>query len=177
MERFGRFILGSTFCFLAGCLTHTAFQGGELKKSRGPFFSSLYLAKFQELDLNKDGQYAIVFRGFPASPAFLDLDLVGRTSGDEEFLRRFTSEITMELDRADGTSVCKATGKLNQHKGVGDHYWVLAESVDSASFWNSDCLELKIRRDRSYTLKIAVAGATEALGPLRARPQLYTPCC
>ena len=172
---FGRCFLGGCLCYSIGCLSHTAFHGGQLSKSRGPFFSSIYLAQFPELDLNKNGQYAIVFQGFPASPVFLDMDLVGRKSGDEEFVRRFTSEITMELDRADGTSVCKASGKLNQHKHVGEQYWVLAESVDSASFWNSDCLWLKIRRDEGYALKITVRDSTETLGPLRARPRLWTP--
>jgi hypothetical protein len=177
MKWFGGLLLAGSLCFFPGCLRHTAFQGGQLTKSRGPFFSSLYLAQFQALDLNKNGQYATVFRDFPASPAFLDLDLVGRVFGDKEPVTRFTSEITMELDKEDGSQVCKATGKLNEIKGVKDHHWVLASSGNSASLWNSDCLWLRIRRDQPYTLKITVTGATEALGALRAQPRLYTPCC
>ncbi|SRR6266700_3189018 len=177
MKWFGGLLLAGCLCSLAGCLSHTTFQGGQLTKSRGPFLSSLYLAEFRELDLNENGQYATVFRGFPTSSAFMDLDLVGQTIRDEESLTRFTSEITVELDKDDGSQVCKATGKLNAIKGVGDYRWVLALSGSSASFWNSDCLWLKIRRDQSYALKITVTGTTRALGSLRARPRLYTPCC
>jgi len=176
MKTVRRFLLAGFLCSLAGCLSHTAFQGGQLTKSRGPFFSSLYLAEFGELDLNKNGQYATVFRGFPASAALLGLELVGRTSSDEESVRRFTSEITMELDTEDGSHVCEATGKVNETHDVRDHYWVMALSGDSASFWNSDCAWVRIRRDQSYVLKITVQGATE-VGPLWARPQLYTSCC
>jgi hypothetical protein len=168
-------LLAASLCLSTGCLSHPAFQGGRLHKSRAIFFSTIYLAEFQELDLNKDGQYSIVFRGFPASPVYLDLNLVGRTGRDREFLRRFTSEVAMELDKADGVSVCKAAGKLNQHQGIGDHFWVLASAVDEARFWNSDCSWLKIRRDQAYTLKITVRGSNPALGPLRAHPILWTP--
>lgn len=170
-------LAAGSFLFLIGCLRSTAFQGGQLTRSRGPFFSSLYLAQFQELDLNKNGQYTIAFRGFPASPASLDIDLVGRTGRDRESVARFNSQIAMELDAEDRSQVCKASGKLNEIRGVGDHHWVLASSMNSASFWNSDCLWLKIRKRQSYTLKITIAGATEALGPLWARPRLSTPCC
>jgi hypothetical protein len=177
MKWVSRFVLAGSFCFFTGCVSHTAFQGGQLTKSRGPLLSSLYLAELRELDLNKNGQYTAVFRGFPASPAWLDVDLIGRTIRNEESLRRFTSTITMELGKQGASNVCKATGKLNEIKGVRDHYWVLALSGDSATFWNSDCRGLKTRRNQSYVLKITVHGATEALGPLRARPRLYTPCC
>jgi hypothetical protein len=163
-------LLAFALCFCPGC--HPGFQGGRLTKWRGPFFSTNYFAEFQELDLNHDGRYTITFSGFPRSPAYLDLSLV--MGNDEKFIRQFTSEITMELNNADGTPVCTATGKLNQHQG-GDHTWILARGGEEASFWNSDCLWLKIRRDQAYTLKIAVRGSNPALGPLRARPIIWTP--
>lgn len=175
MKWFGTLVLAGSLCFSAGCLSHVAFQGGQLHKCRGPFFSTIYLAEFQELDLNEDGQYAIQFRGFPASPVDLDIDLPDRTNGDRASLERIGSEVTMELATAAGLPVCQAHGKLNQHQGVVDHFWGLAGGPDEASFWNSDCLWLKIRRDESYILKIAVSGATPALGPLRARPRISTP--
>jgi hypothetical protein len=157
--------------FALGC--HPAFQGGKLSKWRGPFFSTNYLAEFQELDLNKDGRYEITFRSFLASPVYLDLDLV--VGNNDKFIRQFTSDVTMELNSADGSPVCKAAGQLNQHQGVGDHFWVLAYGGDEARFWNSDCEWLKIRRDQAYTLKVAVRGSNSALGPLLARPIIWTP--
>lgn len=174
------FLAAVSFFFLIGCLNHTAFQGGQLTK--GPFFSyPRYVAQLQELDLNKNGQYSTTFSGFPASPAWLEIDLIGRTGKDHESIAAFKSQVSMELNATDGNQVCKASGQLNQIEGVGDHHWVLTYSVDSAGFWNSDCLELKIRRNQSYTLKITVAGASEALGPLRAQPLVlgggHEPCC
>lgn len=171
-------LIAGSFCFLAGCLSHTAFQGGQLTKIRVARFASDYLAQFPELDLNKNGYYAAVFRGFPSSPAaYLDLGVIDRNSGNKEPLTRFTSEIVMELDGEKGGQICRATGKLNQIKGVVRHHWILSTSVDSASFWNSDCQGLKIQRNQSYTLKVTVTAATEGLGPTLARPRLYTVCC
>src|SRR5215471_16099888 len=132
MNWFGRLLLTSCLFPSLGCLGHPAFQGGQLYKSRGLFFSTNYLAEFQELDLNQDGQYSIAFRDFPSSPVYLDINLVGRTSRDLEFIQRFSSQVAMELDRADGVSVCRAAGKLNQHQGVGNHIWVLVFAVDEA---------------------------------------------
>jgi hypothetical protein len=175
MKSISRFVIAACLCFTAGCLSHIPFQGGQLHKSRGLFFSTIYLADFQELDLNKDGQYEITFRGFPDSPVFVDLEVVGPTAGEEKLLRQFTPDITLELNEAHGTPVCKATGKLNQHYGVVDHNWVLAPNRGSGYFWNSDCLWLKIRRDQAYMLRITVRAATETLGSLRARPRLWTP--
>jgi hypothetical protein len=160
---------------LIGCLSHTAFQGGKLTRSRGPFFTSLYLAEFQELDLNKNGDYIMAFRGFPSGSALLDIDLIGRSIRDEALVERSISRVTLELDKEDGGHVCKAAGLLNQIRGIQDHHWVLAASADSLSLWNPDCVELKLRRSRAYTLKIRVEGANQASGPLKARPRLYTP--
>jgi hypothetical protein len=165
-----------TIFFSGGCARRTAFQGGELTKtSLGWFLGPEYFAKFQEVDLNKNGQYLIAFRGFPDSRAWLDLGLIGLTSRDEESLTRFTSEITMELKREDGSQVCKVTGKLNEIKGAGSHHWRLDGS--SASLRHPDCLWLKLRRYQPHTLKITVAGATEGFGSLWALPRLYTPPC
>ncbi len=160
-------------CLCIGC--HPAFQGGRLTKWRGPFFSTNYFAEFQELDLNRDGQYQIAFSGFPGSSVYLDLDLLAGNAAGEDFLRQFKSDVTMELDNADGTPICAATGKLNQHQGIGNHFWVLARGGDEARFWNSDCSWLKIRRDKAYILKIAVRGSKPALGPFWARPIIWTP--
>lgn len=165
------FLLAGSFCFLVGCVSHTAFEGGQLTKIRLARFFSDYLAQFPPLDLNKNGHYTAEFRGFPASPAYLDLNFVNRSVGDKVPVRRFTSEILMELENEDGSKVCKATGKLNEVK------WEVAASGDSASFFNSDCLGLKIHRNKSYTLEITVTGANESQGPLLARPRLYTLCC
>ena len=161
--------------FTVGCLGQPAFQGGQLHKIRGPFFSTNYLAEFRELDLNKDGQYEVTFRGFPRSPVYLDLNLVGRTGRDREFLRRFTSEVAVELNKPDGVPVCKAAGRLNQHQGIGDRIWVLASAVDEARLWNSDCSLLTIRREQAYVLRITVRNSKPALGSLLAQPILWTP--
>jgi len=159
---------------------HTTFEGGRLTK--GPFFSfPRYVAQLQELDLNKNGYYVATFRGFPATPAWLEIDLPGTTGKDHERVAKFNSQVTMELSAPDGTQVCKASGKLNQIEGVGDHHWVLTYSLNSAGFWNSDCLALKIHKNDSYTLKIVISEATESLGTLKARPLLlgggHEPCC
>lgn len=133
------------------------------------------------MDLNKDGSYSATFRGFPASPAWLQIDLVEKTGKDQDYVARFSSQIIIELRAADGALVCKASGRLNQFHGVGNHHWVLTSSVDSAGFWNSDCLNLKMHKRASYTLEIIVEEATKAFGPLRARPLLlgggHEPCC
>jgi hypothetical protein len=171
------FLAASSLLVLVSCVSHGAFQGGQLTKSSlGRFLGSEYCVQFQELDLNKNGQYSIAFRGFPDSRAWFDFGLVGRTSRDHESVARFTSQITVELDRAHGSRICKATGKLNEIKGAGLHDWRL-DARDSSSFANADCLWLKLRRNQPHTLKITVAGATEALGSLLARPRLYTPPC
>lgn len=159
-------------CFCVGC--HPPFQGGRLKKWRGPFFTTNYFAALQELDLNQDGQYQTTFSGFPGSPVYLDLALLAGNSTTYS-LRQFRSHVTMELDKADGTPVCIATGELDQHRGVGNHIWVLASGGGEARFWNSDCSWLKIRRDQAYTLKIVVRGSNLALGTLRVRPIIWTP--
>jgi hypothetical protein len=170
-------VAGSIFLY-SGCARHTAFQGGELTKtSLGWFLGPEYFANFQEVDLNKNGRYLMVFRRFPDSRAWLDLGLIGLTSRDEESLAPFTSEITMELKTEDGSQVCKATGKLNEIKGAGFHHWRLDGSRNSASLRHPDCLWLKVRRYQSHTLKITVAGATEGFGSLWAVPRLYTPPC
>jgi hypothetical protein len=171
------FLITGSLLFLAGCLTPPSFQGGQLAKSRGPFLSRLYMAQFRELDLNKNGQYSISFSDFPASAVWLDIDLIGRTERDRKAVVGFTSEVLMELATENGSQVCKARGELNKIRGVADHHWVLSGSGNSASLWDSDCLQLKLRKSRSYTLRITVTGATEASGPLRAQPRLYTPCC
>lgn len=170
-----RLIAVACLCFSVGCLSHAEFQGGRLTKWRGPFFSANYFANFREFDLNQDGQYQITFSGFPGSPVYLNLELLAGNAAGEDFLRQFKSDVTMELDNADGTPICEATGKLNQHQGVGNHFWVLTHGGNEARFWNSDCSWLKIRRDQAYTLKITVRGSAPALGALRAQPILWTP--
>ena len=127
------------------------------------------------MDLNRDGQYQVTFSGFPGSPVYLDLELLAGNSAREDFLRQFKGQVTMELHNADGSPVCTATGELNQHRGVGNHFWVLARGGDEARFWNSDCSWLKIRRDQAYTLKTVVRESNVSLGTLRARPIIWTP--
>ena len=172
MKRLAASFVAGCFCFCVGC--HPPFQGGRLTKWRGPFFTTNYFAELQELDLNQDGRYQVTFNGFPGSPIYLDLQPLAGNSAGEDFLRQFKSQVTMELDKADGTPVCTATGTLNQGRGIADHFWVLAYGGE-AYFWNSDCSWLKIRRDKAYVLKIAVRGSNPALGPLLARPIIWTP--
>jgi hypothetical protein len=159
-------------CAAAGC--HPAFQGGPLRKIRGPLFNANYFGHLQELDLNKEGSYAAVFRGFPSSHAYLDLMLIGQERVDREFLRQLTTEVRMELDKADGTPVCTAAGRLGQHIW-GSNAWNLNTGWGESSFSHSECHLLKLRREELYTLKITVKGANEALGPLRVYPLLWTP--
>ena len=176
MKCLGRLLLAGSLCFVSGCLGHTAFRGGQLTKIRVARFFNDYLAEFPELDLNKNGYYTAVFRGFPSSPAaYLDLGIIDSNSGDKESLTRFTSEIAMELHgEKGGHMICRATGKLNRIKGVVDHHWILSTSVDSASFRNSDCQGLRIQRNESYTLKITITAATEGLGrPLGSAQALH----
>ena len=167
-----RLFLAGLLCAAAGC--HPAFQGGTLRKTTGPLFSTNYFAHLQELDLNKEGSYAAVFRGFPSSHAYLDLMLIKPASVDTKFLRQLTTEVGMELDKSDGTPVCRAVGRLGQHIW-GEHAWTLNPGWEEASFWHSKCHLLKLRRDELYTLKITVKDANEALGPLRVYPLLWTP--
>lgn len=168
----GRLFLTSLLCVAAGC--HPVFQGGTLRKIKGPLFNTNYFGHLQELDLNKEGSYAAVFRGFPSSHAYLDLVLIGQARVDREFLRQLTTEVGMELDKADGTPVCRATGRLGQHIW-GNHAWDLNPGSTEASFSHAGCHLLKLRRQELYTLKITVKGAKEALGPLRVYPLLWTP--
>jgi hypothetical protein len=167
-----RLFLAALVCAAAGC--HPAFQGGTLRKIRGPLFTTNYFGHFQELDLNKEGSYVAVFRGFPSSHAYLDLMLIGRASVDREFLLQLTTEVVMELDKANGTPVCRAAGRLGQHVW-GSHAWALNPGWEQGSFSHAGCHLLKLRREELYTLKITVKGANEALGPLRVYPLLWTP--
>jgi hypothetical protein len=172
MRRSCTLFLAALLCAAAGC--HPAFQGGTLRKSRGSFFSTNYFGHLQELDLNKDGSYAVVFRGFPSSQAYLDLMLVGQARVEEEFLRQLTTEVRMELDKADGAPVCRGAGRLGQHIW-GSNAWNLNRGWEETSFSHSACHLLKLRQEETYTLKITVKGANEALGPLRVYPLLWTP--
>jgi hypothetical protein len=123
----------------------------------GPYLSfPRYVANFPELDLNKNGRYSAVFRGFPGSPASLSMHVVGRTGKDHEWLAWFTPDVTMELVSEDGKQICKVGGKLN--------HWSLTYSNDTADYRHGNCDSVKIRRNRFYTLKIRVAGAKEELG-------------
>jgi len=164
--------LAGVLCAAAGC--HPAFQGGTLRTMKGPLFTRNYFAHFQEVDLNKDSSYAAVFRGFPSSHAYLDLMLIGQSRVDREFLRQLTTEVGMELDKSDGTPVCKAVGRLGRYVW-GNHAWDFSPGWEEASFSHADCHLLKLRREETYTLKITVKGANEALGPLRVYPLLWTP--
>lgn len=114
MARWSKLVIAISFCFLIGCLNHAAFQGGKLTKIKlAPLFYD-YLAEFQELDLNKNGQYVFEFRGFPSTPyAWLDLVLSERSGKDQNEIISFTSQVTMELDTKNGKAVCSVTGKLN----------------------------------------------------------------
>jgi hypothetical protein len=172
MRRSCTLFLVGLLCAAVGC--HPAFQGGTLRKSRGPFFNTNYFGRLQELDLNKEGSYAAVFRGFPSSHAYLDLMLVGQTRVDREFLRQLTTEVRMELDKADGTPVCRAAGRLDQNIW-GSSAWNLSTGWEETSFSHPACHLLKLRREKVYTLKITVQGANEALGSLRVYPLLWTP--
>ena len=167
-----RLFLAGLLCAAAGC--HPAFQGGTLHKIRGPLFSTSYFGHLQDLDLNKEGNYAALFRGFPSSHAYLDLMLIGQSRVDRGFLRQLTTEVGMELDKSDGTPVCKAAGRLGQHIW-GNRAWNLNQGWEEASFSHADCYLLKLRREELYTLKITVKGANKALGPLRVYPLLWTP--
>jgi hypothetical protein len=172
MKCLGRLILAGSLCFVSGCLSHTAFQGGQLDV--GPYLSfPRYVANFPELDLNKNGRYSAVFRGFPGSPASLSMNVVGRTGKDHEWLARFTPEVTMELVGEDGRQICKVGGRLN--------HWNLNYSKDTADYRHGNCDWGKIHRNRFYTLKIKVEGAKEELGVLMVRPRLagggHERCC
>jgi hypothetical protein len=153
-------------------LSHRMPQRGAL--DTGPYLSfPRYVANFPELDLNKNGRYSAVFRGFPGSPASLSMHVVGRTGKDHEWLAWFTPDVTMELVSEDGKQICKVGGKLN--------HWSLTYSNDTADYRHGNCDSVKIRRNRFYTLKIRVAGAKEELGVLMVRPRLagggHERCC
>ena len=168
MAMWCKLVIAISFCFLSGCLNHAAFQGGKLTRIKlAPLFYD-YLAEFQELDLNKNGQYVFEFRGFPSTPyAWLDLLLSERSGNDQNEIISFTPQVTMELDTKDGKRICRVTGKLN-------HEWHL----ESHTFRNPACISnVNIKRSQSYVLKITVEDAKENLGTLPARPRLYTVCC
>jgi len=80
----------------------------------------------------------------------------------------------VELDKADGVTICRAVGRLGQHIW-GNNAWQWSPGSEEASFSHSGCHLLKLRRNETYTLKIKVTGANEALGPLRVYPLLWTP--
>jgi len=168
----GRLFLACLLCTAAGC--YPAFQGGTLRKITGPLFTTNYFAHFQELDLNKDSNYAAVFQGFPSSHAYLDLMLIKPASVDTKFLRQLTTEVGMELDKSDGTPICSGGGRLGQNIW-GNHAWIFNPGSEEASFSYPGCQLLKLRREETYTLKITVKGANEALGPVQVYPLLWTP--
>jgi hypothetical protein len=112
-------------------------RGGKLTHWRGPdpfLFHTNYVAEFPPLDLNKNSRYDVTFRGFPASPVYMSLKLL--VGNNEGFIRQFSSDITLEFAAADGSSVCKAAGRLNELRGgTADHIWVLGHGGHEASFW------------------------------------------
>ena len=139
---------------LAACRDrHFHFEGGELREVGIPLYSH-FVGSFEDVPLDKPGEYSFAFRGFPVNRAGVLLRTPSRPR--PEVLEALTTRIELSLVDHGGQLRCRGVGSP---AGQGRSRIIVASNSNGATgLWHSDCSGVDLSACEPCTLRVKLSG-------------------
>jgi hypothetical protein len=134
------------------------YRGDGTFSDRSEFNRPRYLIRFNKIPIFQTGAYRFHFRGLPHEKMTLVLYVEGKSSRQEEDLKRLQTAIEAALTDSHGNDICKSSRQpgLNGQDSV----WILSGGgEDQPMFWHWQCHNFQAYRLESYELTIRVTWA------------------
>jgi hypothetical protein len=112
-----------------------------------------YNVELGQIPLFENGVHQFRLAGLPSEEMTLKLIVVGKTEKDTAELTGLNTNIEATLKDDQGRVACKAAGSPSE---LHDNAWILTSSDDRAAFYNRRCVDVEVRRQRSYTLELTL---------------------
>jgi hypothetical protein len=151
----------SGLCFLALAIWWycsyriSEYHGDGHIRDSGVWTYPRYHVELDQIPLFENDIHRFTLAGLPSEEMTFELIVVGKTDKDRRELTRLKTNIAVSLKDDRGHLVCKAAGIPSD--GLQDNAWILTSSDDRAAFYNRPCVDVRIRRQRSYTLELTLS--------------------
>jgi hypothetical protein len=133
------------------------FNGGQGIVDSGTFSYPRYHAQIGTVPLSRAGENRFTVKGLPPGRLALKLEIMGKSIPSRDQLSSLSTNVQVVVIDGSEHELCNASGRLSNASTRGEGGWALAGAVPPMYFWNSQCLDIPIKRTSPYTVSISVS--------------------